>query len=79
MGAKPEVVLSQGADLFQPTTRRSFLRVLGMGGAVVFLPSMFAACNDDDVTGTGTNTPTTYTLDLSNEWPFQACAGEWWR
>lgn len=65
MGARPEVVLSRGEELFQPTTRRSFLRVLGMGGAVVFLPSMFTACDDDDITGTGTSAE--YRLDLSND------------
>ena len=66
MGARPEVVLRRGEELFQPTTRRSFLRVLGMGGAVVLLPSMFTACDDDDITGTGT-TGAEYRLDLSND------------
>jgi uncharacterized Zn ribbon protein len=64
---KRTVVIDSADMLLQPTTRRSFLRVLGLGGAVVMLPSIFTACNSDDTTGTGTSTNTTYTLDLSND------------
>lgn len=42
-----------GADeLLRASTRRAFLRALGVGGAVVLLPSVFAGCGDDD-NGTG--------------------------
>ena len=39
-----------------------------MGGAIVFLPSVFTACNDSngDVTGVG-GTPAQFTLNLSND------------
>ena len=38
-----------GADeLLRASTRRAFLRRLGVGGAIVLLPSVFAGCNDDD-------------------------------
>jgi hypothetical protein len=63
---KRTVTIDSAEKLFQPTTRRSFLRVLGLGGAIVLLPSVFAACNDDD-SPTGTGNPATYTLDLSND------------
>ena len=59
-----EVVLSRGEQLFEPTTRRKFLKVLGVGGTVVMLPSMFTACKDD----TGTNpSDTIYSLDLGSD------------
>jgi hypothetical protein len=65
---KDTVVIDRADLLLRTTTRRSFLRVLGMGGAIVMLPSVFTACNDDGPTGTGTtNNTTTYTLDLSND------------
>ncbi|MEO7455879.1 MAG: ferritin-like domain-containing protein [Gemmatimonadaceae bacterium] len=40
---------------------------MGMGGALVLLPSVFAACDSDNDTGTGPSGSTTYTLDLSND------------
>jgi rubrerythrin len=33
------------------TTRRDFLRLIGVGGALVLLPSFVTACASDDVTG----------------------------
>jgi hypothetical protein len=59
------VVVDRAETLFSSTSRRGFLRAMGVGGSVVLLPSVFAACNSDDVTGTTTNQ--TYTLDLSND------------
>lgn len=35
-------------QLFRVNTRRDFLRTLGVGGTIVLLPSLFAACDDDD-------------------------------
>jgi hypothetical protein len=40
-------------ELGQIGTRRNFLRMLGIGGSIVLLPSVFAACNNDDVTPVG--------------------------
>lgn len=71
MSDSEKLVIRSGDELLQATTRRKFLGTMGMGGAVVFLPAVFAACNDNSDTGTGPGpggiTPTTYTLDLSND------------
>ncbi len=64
MSESKELVISSGDQLLQSTTRRRFLGVLGMGGAIVFLPSVFTACGNDDITGT---TAAQFTLDLSND------------
>jgi hypothetical protein len=40
------VVVGDPAALGAVATRRSFLRALGMGGSIVLLPSVFAACDD---------------------------------
>ena len=55
-GDKNTVVVKRAEQLWDAANRRDFLRVAGMGGAVVLLPSLFAGCSDDDPTGTGTNT-----------------------
>ncbi|HVT37489.1 MAG TPA: ferritin-like domain-containing protein [Gemmatimonadaceae bacterium] len=62
----PMLILSSGDQLLQVTTRRRFLGVLGLGGAIVLLPGVFTACKSDkDTTGPG---PTgQYTLDLSTD------------
>ena len=66
MSDKRTVVVERAEQLFEVPTRRSFLKALGVGGAIVMLPSLFAACNDDDnSTGPGTGGPVT--LDLSND------------
>jgi hypothetical protein len=49
------------------STRRDFLRLLGVGGSIVLLPSVFAACGDSDKTGITNPTGTTVTLNLSND------------
>jgi hypothetical protein len=59
---KDTMVIERADELWQPGTRRSFLRLLGIGGSVVLLPGVFASCSDP------TN-PTTsaVTLNLSND------------
>lgn len=59
-----EVVIQHPQQLFQRATRREFLRLLGMGGSIVLLPSVFAAC-DDDITGLPSTDPVA--LDLSDD------------
>ncbi len=48
MDRKDDLVIAKAEDIWQPATRRSFLRLLGIGGSVVLLPTVFAACDDDD-------------------------------
>ena len=58
-------VVESADDLFRVSTRRGFLKVLGVSGTLLMLPSVFAACSDDDnVTGLG---PAQYQLDLSTD------------
>lgn len=46
-----EVVVERAEQLFQQSTRRKFLQMLGVGGTIVLLPSVFTACDDDDKGG----------------------------
>lgn len=67
---KDTVVVSRADQLWDFTTRRTFLRIAGLGGTVVLLPSLFAGCsNDDDNSLTGPNRPAdaTVTLDLRTD------------
>ena len=41
------VVVHDAAEMMQASTRRNFLRALGLGGTIVLLPSVFAACTDE--------------------------------
>lgn len=60
------LVIERAEQLWRPETRRGFLRLLGIGGTVVMLPSVFAACDDDDdPTGNGDGGPVS--LNLSND------------
>jgi hypothetical protein len=61
------IVVGSAEQLAQPATRRSFLKVLGMGGSIVLLPSVFAACSDDDDDITNGGNTGTVTLNLSND------------
>jgi ferritin-like protein len=47
-------------------SRREFLRVLGLGSAIVLMPTMFAACSDAS-TGTKGGSSAAVTLDLSTD------------
>lgn len=69
MERKEELVIRAADELWQAGTRRRFLRLLGIGGSVVLLPGVFAACDrDDDITGGGGNGGgTAVTLNLSND------------
>lgn len=67
------LVISEAKQLHSPATRRGFLRALGLGGAVVLLPSVFAACEDTTGSTASTevidkfNASRTVTLNLSND------------
>ena len=40
--------LARADDLLRAPARRDFLRVLGAGGTLLLLPTVFTACDDDD-------------------------------
>ena len=63
------IVIGSPEQLAQPATRRSFMRMLGIGGSIVLLPSVFAACDDDDdvVGGGGGNNNGAVTLNLAGD------------
>jgi hypothetical protein len=67
------VVIRDTNQLTSPATRRGFLRALGLGGTVVLLPSVFAACEDSRSSRASTEVNTAFnaqqavTLDLSND------------
>ena len=42
------LVIERPEQLWRSDTRRGFLKLLGMGGTIVLLPTVFAACDDDD-------------------------------
>lgn len=53
MGDKNVMVISSAEQLLEGSTRRNFLKLVGLSGAVIFLPSVLASCsdNDDGITG----------------------------
>ena len=55
MREKRTMVISSAEQLLESKTRRNFLKLVGLSGAVVFLPSVLASCGDDNdnITGPG--------------------------
>ncbi len=65
MGKRNEsVVVFRTAQLWESATRRDFMRLMGIGGAIVLAPSVLASCSDDDPP-TGPGTGSTVTIDFS--------------
>jgi rubrerythrin len=63
------MIVERPEQLWKPQSRRNFLRLMGIGGAVVLLPSVFTGCIDEDdptVTGPGTDGQPV-TLDLRTD------------
>lgn len=60
------VVVHRAADLVGLPTRRGFLKALAAGGSRVLMPSVFAACTDDN-TVTGTQTTAAQSISLSSD------------
>lgn len=61
-----ELVVARPEQLWEPRSRRHFLRALGVGGTVVLLPSVFTACDSKkDITDPGMDDGVT--LDLSTD------------
>lgn len=67
MAAKDTLIIADAAQLSSARTRREFLRIMGIGGTLVLLPSVLSSCGDDDITGPGTGpgTGSTVTIDFS--------------
>jgi hypothetical protein len=67
MSEKKVVVVSSPDELTSARSRRDFLRMMGVGGAIVFLPSVLTSCSSDDdaVTNPGSGTGATVTIDFS--------------
>ena len=42
------LVIASADEMMRPATRRSFVKMFGLGTSVVLLPSVFGACSDDD-------------------------------
>lgn len=62
------VLIESPEQLMRVSTRRDFLKVLGIGGTIVLLPTVFAACSDNDSTGLGNGTNgTPVSLNLSTD------------
>jgi hypothetical protein len=66
--AKSDMMMfvSDAEQLAKPATRRQFLRVLGVGGTLVMLPSVFTACGDDDPVSPN-NQPAAVSLNLTTD------------
>lgn len=61
------MTVSSTAQLWERSTRRDFMRLMGIGGAVVFMPSILTSCSDDNNSGgvTGPGTGSTVTIDFA--------------
>ena len=59
MGEKNVMVISSAEQLMEGNTRRNFLKLVGLSGAVIFLPSVLTSCNNDSNTGGITGPPGT--------------------
>ena len=62
-----DVAVGNGCALHAVASRRDFMRLIGMGGALVLLPSLLAGCEDGSNTGglTGPGTGAAVTIDFA--------------
>ena len=66
MPEKQTIVVSNTEQLFDSKSRRSFLKLMGVGGAMVFLPSVLAKCNNSSIVGVPSpNTGSPLVIDFS--------------
>ena len=66
MAQKKALVISSADQLLEGRTRRDFLKVIGVGGVLVMLPSALAGCSNDSTTGPRPGTGNTLTIDFAN-------------
>jgi hypothetical protein len=67
MSDRKELVIGDSALLYERTTRRRFLGMLGMAGTIVLLPSVFTGCSDTNSITDPTLDPALFQLNLSND------------
>ncbi len=65
MPEKQIMVISSTEQLLDNNSRRSFLKILGVGGAMVFLPSVLTRCNSDNNGITEPNTGSPLVIDFA--------------
>ena len=64
------VIVHNTAELIGLPTRRNFLKALGLGGTLVLMPSVFAACTDntgDLIPPTSTTSSSAQTISLGSD------------
>ena len=67
MAQKKTLVISSADQLLEARTRRDFLKVIGVGGVLVMLPTALAACgNDNNISGPRPGSGNTLTIDFAN-------------
>ncbi len=66
MAQKKTLVISSADQLLEARTRRDFLKVIGVGGVLVMLPTALAACGSDNTTGPRPGSGNTLTIDFAN-------------
>lgn len=66
MAQKNTLVISSADQLLEGRTRRDFLKVIGVGGVLVMLPSALAACSNDSTTGPRPGSGNALTIDFAN-------------
>ena len=73
-GNRKELAVTSTSQLWDKATRRDFMRLMGIGGAIVLAPSILASCDGDGYNvplapggsdGTGAGTGQTVTIDFS--------------
>ena len=65
MAQKKTLVISSADQLLEARTRRDFLKVIGVGGVLVMLPTAMSACGNDTATSPKPGTGNTVTIDFS--------------
>lgn len=63
------MIVGSAQELWKGSTRRGFLKMLGIGGTILMLPTVFEACDSGytPITGPGAGGSGAVTLDLSTD------------